>query len=811
MEGSWAGFQDHSAGDLSVLPLGVDYAIKDQLKEVSNHSHTVSAEPNAASKISFHHHGSQSLDLAKVERTETVDEYQAFTTARAALSAKKRKESKRLTGQSIESVSALRHLCSKCQIFPLESCITAPKAGRIWTSSLKRLIWHKADCPLCSLLIRSLCQPGNDPLKHPVVFANLPEELRKESMATWLTSTSVEDAWLNTNISWADLQKWPFGVEVIEAEKELADMKDMGELPDVAANGYAQGFVASAADESGSNSTQKSLIIQATSPCYIAISKNPTAPGLLDVALWGYPRGPKAQLATLSSFRLRIESDWPPSGFRERDSSFSYGHILDSDQIDLSLGRMWLDNCEQTHGMSCSKQAWPFELGRPKFFRLVDVDDLSVIEVTGSQVWSYRYLALSYVRGGAQTFQLLQSNKKKILRTHGLLKIFRHSLPKTMHDAILATRGFGERYLWVDSLCVVHDDEVDKRHQLEIMDRIYGNALLTIVAADAEHANMGLDGVEKGSRELHQVFEEIKPGIRMMLPLPEPKGLATSPWNSRAWTFQERLLSRRLAIFIGGRLVWRCHKAVAFEDMTAAESGEELERYPWLSIKPQQLGFKKPTESHLSCSVEKLRDGKIQIVRSTTFKEYTKMVTQYSQRQLQHTSDALSAFAGLSHVLELCFRGPMRQGLPEILLDAALLWRPAERLHRRMDLRIPSWSWAGWEGPVKYEDAFRINLDDWPLKRVASDSGTEAFRPLLRFFGWRNNEPEMLNANGLGVPLQSTTEELPEEWDKYPPMLSPRDEDDDLGYWDCIIDDIENLLLDSQRLRKIALESNLSI
>jgi len=66
----------------------------------------------------------------------------------------------------------------------------------------------------------------------------------------------------------------------------------------------------------------------------------------------------------------------------------------------------------------------------------------------------------------------------------------------------------------------------------------------------------------------------------------------------------------------------------------------------------------------------------------------------------------------------------------------------------------------------------------------------------------------MLNYNGLGIPLQSTTEELPEEWDKYPPMLSARKADDDLGYWDCIMDDIENLLLDSDKVaeRRVRIE-----
>lgn len=164
---SWTGFHGYSANVFSLPPLIFDYADKEPIPESSNHARTVSAEPIASSKFTIHHRGSQSLELAKAALKTATDDYQAFTTVRATLSAKKRKELKRRSNHSIESVSALRHLCSNCKIFPLQVCLSSPEPGRTWFSPLKRLIWHKDDCPLCSLLIRSLCQPENDPLKKP--------------------------------------------------------------------------------------------------------------------------------------------------------------------------------------------------------------------------------------------------------------------------------------------------------------------------------------------------------------------------------------------------------------------------------------------------------------------------------------------------------------------------------------------------------------------------------------------------------------------------------------------------------------------
>lgn len=772
------------------------------------HLRTGSAEPFASEKIILHPRGSQSVDVqstAREEVTGTPDKYDEWTAARAALSAKKRKQSKNQSRSSIHSVSALRHLCSKCQAFPLEACMTAPEPGRIWTSPLKRLIWHKNDCPLCSLLIRALCQPEYDPFKHAEVFLHLSAELRTASMDSWLADISEEDALSNTTASWNDLKKWPFGTQILGTRELDNDSEVQGAA--------AQGFIAvEPQDVIGSDDHRaKESNVMTTLPCYITISNNLLTSGLLDVQFWGYGRGQKARIAPLSSFRLRIESD-ASHHLTSESSTLAYGRILDPSQIDLFMGRIWLDHCERNHGSSCSKQGWPFRLGKPDFFRLIDVEDLSIIEITSSQAWSYRYLTLSYVRGSTQTFQLLHSNKHKLMRPHGLLKYFPNNLSKTLRDAINVTRGFEERYLWIDSLCIEQDNELDRHEQINMMDRIFGNALLTIVAADADNADAGLGGVERGSRHIHQISEEIQPDIRIMLPLPPLKELNSSPWAQRAWTFQERLYSRRLVIFTQDQIYWRCHKCAASEDMTATEASPILTSYPWLNIKPQQLGVKMPKDAYSDCSLRKLHDGTTHVMRSGAFKEYAQLVQQYSRRQLSHDAEILCAIAGLLHVFKLCFKGPIRQGLPQVLLDSAILWRPAERLTRRDCATVSSWSWAGWKGEVKYASSFQVQAkEDWSLHRVASSTGQEFFRPLLRWYVWRDHELQPINGNGFGIPLEATTRHLPGEWDKYPPLMSNGncsnfDEPDLLGHWDDIMEDIESLVLDPATLAENKLQ-----
>jgi len=67
------------------------------------------------------------------------------------------------------------------------------------------------------------------------------------------------------------------------------------------------------------------------------------------------------------------------------------------------------------------------------------------------------YLALSYCWGGPQ----------EITTTSATLETYISSLPAdlpgTIKDAILVTRSLGFRYLWVDALCIIQDDDSDKR------------------------------------------------------------------------------------------------------------------------------------------------------------------------------------------------------------------------------------------------------------------------------------------------------------------------------------------------------------
>lgn len=176
--------------------------------------------------------------------------------------------------------------------------------------------------------------------------------------------------------------------------------------------------------------------------------------------------------------------------------------------------------------------------------------------------------------------------------------------------------------------------------------------------------------------------------------------------------------------------------------MTAEESGYNHPPLDWLALKPQYLGVD-VDQYWVDGSIDRTRYGTTRLVRSGTFNEYTKMVEQYTGRTLSYTSDLLNAPAGLLHIFQLCFQSEFIYGLPIVLLDVAILWRPAQRLKRRprsAALQVfPSWSWTGWIGQVAYNKPVNTKrnalgeLVQLSQAHSEEDVREEGIRPLLRW------------------------------------------------------------------------------
>lgn len=74
----------------------------------------------------------------------------------------------------------------------------------------------------------------------------------------------------------------------------------------------------------------------------------------------------------------------------------------------------------------------------------------------------------------------------------GMKPIPESTLPLTFRHAVVLTRTLGCRYLWINSLCIVQDDEDDWQVEAAQMASIYRNSLLTLAATAATGPTDGL-------------------------------------------------------------------------------------------------------------------------------------------------------------------------------------------------------------------------------------------------------------------------------------------------------------------------------
>jgi hypothetical protein len=207
--------------------------------------------------------------------------------------------------------------------------------------------------------------------------------------------------------------------------------------------------------------------------------------------------------------------------------------------IDLDIPKQWLLTCEREHGNRCFALASEegkilTPNGHPLTLRLIDVRAMSIVEAPDS----CRYLALSYVWGDAEDGRLLlnQSNVRSLMAI-GSLQSARASIPRTILDAMELVQIIGERYLWVDSLCLVQDDPDELQQYIGMMDLIYEMAIVTIVCGSGNDAHDGLRGVYPTPRETINVVKEVTPGVKLAVAIVsyEPS-LSRSHYGSRAWT-----------------------------------------------------------------------------------------------------------------------------------------------------------------------------------------------------------------------------------------------------------------------------------
>ncbi|KAI1813084.1 heterokaryon incompatibility protein-domain-containing protein [Poronia punctata] len=338
-------------------------------------------------------------------------------------------------------------------------------------------------------------------------------------------------------------------------------------------------------------------------------------------------------------------------------------------RVDYEMIRAWLASCETEHE-ECKANKGAFSGVDLSFFRCIDVVDMCIAPVSIEE----RYVALSYRWGDCVPFLLLNSNREDLFANGGLVTNW-DLIPKTIQDSIEFVRGVGCRYVWIDQLCLIQDDDGDRGTGINAMDLVYEQAHFTIVAASGMDADSGLPGVREGSRsEIRQVKTEVMPGVNLVLRHTMQDMLIKSEYHHRGWTFQEYYLSRRKIIFLDGIIYFKCHQKVY----------QELE--DGLPIKPDQTTIRGQALHKPSGDVYHLLG---------------QLLNQYTTRNLKEPTDYVPAMAGICRRLADYAQCGLLYGIPVAALDWFLLFYSNKEGLKRRDC-FPTWAWSGWYGSIYY-------------------------------------------------------------------------------------------------------------
>ncbi|ATZ54317.1 hypothetical protein BCIN_10g03270 [Botrytis cinerea B05.10] len=387
-----------------------------------------------------------------------------------------------------------------------------------------------------------------------------------------------------------------------------------------------------------------------------------------------------------------------------------------SSNADLSLVRGWIRLCDDNHTNS-DFDCLPKVIVPLQGFTVIDCKDGRNTLVPGTT--SMQYITLSYVWG---------TEVSDVPDRIGRLPA---TLPNLIKGVIEVVMALGYRYLWIDRYCVPQTDSGIKSYLLQNMDKIYSQSILTIIAATSKCPNDGLAGITR-PRMVVQESLEINSVHLVQWVSNIQFEIENSVWNTRGWTYQEALLSRRRLVLTETQCYFQCD---AGGDWSVRE-GSRMESIDHDLTTKRELPYKNRIPIIFPPRPKRFIDDEL--------KSFESRVSSYAKKQLSKSSDVLPAFLGLlgmfvsecsafyGHIYGVPIFEPSTEFLSTDTIGTlitGITWHFDTEFNTLEDVTeaaiptrrraLPSWKWCDWihASPSPYSIKWEKNILNVGLMR----------------------------------------------------------------------------------------------
>jgi hypothetical protein len=415
----------------------------------------------------------------------------------------------------------------------------------------------------------------------------------------------------------------------------------------------------------------------------------------------------------------------------------------------LSRVRDWIKTCLEEHTACADFHASTTnEYERPT--RVLEISGEQEVKLRCNMTCErYEYLALSHMWGEnhQNQIQLVESRLGEFIAN-----VPWNELSLIYHEAIHVTRELGYRYLWIDSLCIIQDSVSDWNYEARRMASVYGNCVCNIAYLFPPDSNQPVRGDPRvWSPCILRTAMATTPGIYVRhlvdswsraFPEEQQDWLVQRNWPlfSRAWTFQEYLLSPRTLLYGHKNLMFQCSELFYDELLGPIASSGNITQ----TVRGRD--FNKSRYFPGLVTRRKMRSG-IDLSSSSALRlvlDWMSLVNEYRTRTLSYPCDRVIAFAGIATSYHKLISWTYLAGVWWEHMPLCLLWfverKPAASVRsqypefkRGEDIEYtadileqgvasaPSWSWFS----VPIWQLWRTSLvfnDDEPAAKRGSES-----------------------------------------------------------------------------------------